>query len=81
MASSYKVIKEKLYKELDLCIPEDYSLEMALSYHFLNGHPGVEKLVRGLKLKYRFPNRYSVREMDARVKRGCVVCQACEHPN
>ena len=79
--AGYKVIKEKLYKELDLCIPEDYALEMVRSYHFLNGHPGVEKLVRGLKLRYKFPDGCSIREMATKVKRGCVVCQACEHPN
>ncbi len=66
---------------MELCIPEIYALEMVRSYHFFNGHPGVDKLVKGLKLRYQFPNRYSIMDMANRVKRGCVIFQACEHPN
>ncbi len=72
---------KKLYKGMELCIPETYALEIVRSYHFFNGHPGVDKLVKGLKLRYQFSNGYSVMDMANRVKRGCVVCQACEHPN
>ncbi len=66
---------------MELCIPEIYALEMVRSYNFFNGHPGVDKLVKGLKLRYQFPTGYSVMDMANRFKRGCVICQACEHPN
>ncbi len=70
----YRLIKYKLYKGLELCIPEIYALEMVRSYHFFNGHPGVDKSVKGLKLRYQFPNGYSIMDMANRVKRGCVIC-------
>ncbi len=51
---------------------------------FLNGHPGVDKLIKGLRNRYNFPplpSDQNPRELATRVKRGCAVCQACEHPN
>jgi hypothetical protein len=50
----YLFIKNKLYKGMELCITEIYALEIVRSYHFFNGHPGVDKLVKGLKLRYQF---------------------------
>ncbi len=50
----YQLIKNKLYWGLNLCIPEDYVMEIVRSYHFLNGHPGVEKLIKGLRNRYNF---------------------------
>ncbi len=47
--------KNKLYWGLNLCIPEDYVMEIVRSYHFLNGHPGVDKLIKGLRNRYNFP--------------------------
>jgi hypothetical protein len=77
----YRFIKKKLYKGMELCIPEINALEMVRSYHFFNGHPGVDKLEKGLKLRYQFSNGYSIMDMANRVKRGCVICQSCEQPN
>jgi hypothetical protein len=59
-------------------------MEIVRSYHFLNGHPGVDKLIKGLRNRYNFPpltEGPNLREMATRVKKGCAVCQACEHPN
>ncbi len=73
--------QKKLYKGMELCKPEIYALEMVRSYHFFNGHPGVDKLVKRLKLRYQFLNGYSILDMAKRFKKGFVVCQAFEHPN
>ncbi len=48
---------------MELSIPEIYALEMVCSYHFFNGHPCVEKLIKGLKLRYQFQNGYSIMDM------------------
>jgi hypothetical protein len=66
---------------MELFIPKIYALEIVRFYHFFNGHPGVDKLVKRLKLRYQFPNGYSIMDMANRVKRGCVIYKACEHPN
>ncbi len=75
--------KKKVYWGLNLCIPEDYVMEIVRSYHFLNGHQGVDKLIKGLRNRYNFPplpSDQNLRELATRVKRGCAV-QAYENPN
>ena len=58
---------------MDICIPEDNAMEMLRSYHFMNVHPGVEKFFGGLKLRYKFPDGCSVREMVIRVEGFCSM--------
>ncbi len=41
---------------MELCITKIYALEMVRFYFFFNGLPRVDKLVKGLKLRYQFPN-------------------------
>ena len=80
----YTIRKGKLYAGEKLCIPEGLALEMVRNHHFWSGHPGVEKLVKGLPMHYEFPAQVrgeTVRSMVERVKRGCVNCQVTEHPN
>ncbi len=80
----YQLIKNKLFWGLNLCIPDDYVMEIVRSYLFLNGIPGVDKLIKGLRNRYNFPPLLSdqnLRELATRVKRGCAVWHACEHPN
>ena len=79
----YRYVQGKLYHLGKLCVPEEYTREMIRAYHFLNGHIGVEKLIKGLKVRYEFPdpNGDSLRNIAQRVKQGCAVCQACDPPN
>ncbi len=44
----YQLIKNKLCWGFNLCIPEDLLMEIVRSYNFLNGHPGVDKFIKGL---------------------------------
>jgi hypothetical protein len=80
----YQIHRKKLYREGKLCVPEENVLELVRAYHFLNGHPGIERLVKGLYARYNFPEPVpdcNVRESAIAVKRGCVICQVSEPPN
>ncbi len=52
----FRLISGKLYKGGKLCVPEEYVREIVRAYHFLNGHIGVEKLLKGIRLRYELPD-------------------------
>jgi hypothetical protein len=50
-SEGFRLVSGKLYKGGKLCVPEEYVREIIRTYHFLNGYIGVEKLLKGLKLR------------------------------
>ncbi len=79
----FRLISRKLYKKGKLCVPDEYVREIVRAYHFLNGHIGVEKLIKGIKLLYELPDPTgeTLRNIAQQIKQSCTVCQACDPPN
>lgn len=74
----------KLYDGQKLCVPECHALEMVRTHHFVNGHPGIDRLVKSFILRYEVPplsEGQTVKHLAERIKRGCAICQVCEPPN
>jgi hypothetical protein len=51
------------------------------AHHIWNAHQGVERLVPDLELHYVFPDEIDVPASVAKIRRECLVCQACLPPN
>ena len=76
----FRLVSGKLYKGGKLCVPEEHVREIIRAYHFLNGHIGVEKFLKGIKLRYELPDstEETLRNIAQRIKQCCAVCQACD---
>jgi hypothetical protein len=51
------------------------------AHHIWNAHQGVERLVPDLHIHYIFPSAIDVAASVTKLKRECLVCQACLPPN
>ena len=82
--AGYTIRQGKMYFGEKLCVPEDLILEIVRNHHFLDGHISSAKLAKALPVKYAFPvidPPMSLFNLCDRVKKGCIVCQASDHPN
>lgn len=73
----------KLYYQENCCVPEDLVLEVVRNHHFLEGHISSAKLAKALPTKYVLGETEpptSLLTLCDKVKKGCIVCQACDHP-
>lgn len=64
-----------------ICVPEARVAQVVRDHHVSTGHVGVKRLVSDLQRRYAWPSTTRVFEVAQKVRRECVVCQACEHPN
>ena len=56
-------------------------MKVIQAHHIWNAHQGVDRLVPDLELHYQFPEEIDVPASAAKVRRDCMVCQACLPPN
>ncbi len=75
-----QLIHKKLYLEGRLCVPEDRVEAVLLAFHVETGHPGVQRLVLASRSRFEFPGG-TIAPMVQSIRKGCLVCQACESPN
>ena len=72
---------ERMLWDGKVCVPEDRVLEVLKAQHEFTGHIGIHKLVKEANRRYAFPPGVRIYECARVVRRGCVVCQACDPPN
>lgn len=84
----FKIEQEKLYKlvssptdamdycfEWKLCLPEDLRPEVLKQEHNESLHPGYEKTIHRLKLRYYWPK---MAEHTRKYVQSCSVCKQCK---
>jgi len=68
-----------LYFEGKICVPEQVAPQLVQQWHeWQLGHAGIEKMLQDLKARFIIPD---VENLVKQVKRGCQVCQSCDHLN
>ena len=77
----YKFADGKLYLDEKLCIPESLSLRVVMVHHAFCAHVAGQRLILEMSRRYEFSERIHVGALVDKVKRNCMVCQACERPN
>ena len=73
--------ENQLLRKGKLCVPWDRVGGLILGHHIWNAHQGVDRLVPDLHLHYEFPSDIDVRATAVKVRKECMVCQACTPPN
>lgn len=76
----YKMLRGKLYYKERLCVPEAKVYQLCQEHHEHHGHLAAERLLPGLELRYEIAVGIDLLGMLGRVKRRCLVCQACQAP-
>ena len=70
----------KLYRNGKLLVPESRVLELCEAWHHHMMHPGVRK--QALDMQRRFEiHQISLYNTIKKVRKGCLVCQACNSDN
>jgi transposase InsO family protein len=64
-----------------MCIPENRVEETIGLHHRTTGNVGIKRLVNDLMRRYQWPDPRMIQGLAQKVRRECIVCQACEHPN
>ena len=77
----YKIYRGKLLYEEKLCVPTSKVWKTLKAHHVWNAHQGGEKLWADIKLKYELPAIVDGPATVAKIRRHCLVCQACQAPN
>ena len=71
----------EMWWEGKVCVPESRVHEVIKEYHDFMGHVGIKKVVREVDRRFAFPPSVKIHDSVREVKRVCVICQACDHPN
>ncbi|EPS66700.1 hypothetical protein M569_08075, partial [Genlisea aurea] len=79
--SGVQLLDQKLYLEGKLCVPENRVTAVLLAFHVGVGHPGIHRLLAAAKNNFVFPPKAQVEKEISHLRKGCLVCQACETPN
>ena len=77
----FQLIRGKLYRDGLLCVPGGFVERVLLAHHVMVGHPGIKRLKLEVRKRYIFPTGMNVEEIIGRVRRECLICQACDPPN
>ena len=76
-----QLFRNKLYKNGKLCVPDDRAEPVLLALHVESGHPGVKRLALAANAQFLFSASVPVQKIIENIRKGCLVCQACDSPN
>ena len=65
-------------RDENFCVSTKFVLRVVREHH--EAHTVVKRLMNELALRYSFPPTSDFRAYAERVRRECLVCQACEPP-
>ena len=77
----FQLHEGKLYQDNLLCIPEMFVERVIVAHHIHMAHCGARKLITEIKRQYRIPVSRNVEKIVQKVRKNCLVCQACDPPN
>ena len=76
----YKVFRDKLLYQEKLCVPTNKVWTVLKAHHIWNAHQSGERLGADIYTKYELPALVDTMATIAKIKRHCLVCQACQAP-
>ena len=77
----YKVFRGKLYSRERLCVPENLVQQVLSEHHDWVAHVGTDRLLVEVLRRYAIPEGIDTKKILQKVRRNCLVCQACDRPN
>ena len=77
----YKLLAGKLYDMELLCVPQGLVERVLQEHHAWVGHVGVDRLALEVMRRYSFPIGVEHRAVLQKIRKYCLICQACERPN
>ena len=69
-----------MYRSEKLCVPEAFVTRVVREHHEAAAHAVGKRFVAELGRRYSFPPTSDFQAIAERVRRECLVCQACEPP-
>ena len=76
----FQIQRDKLYYMGKLCVPETFTTGILAEFHVASGHVGVERMLKEMAHRFIFAPGEPITAITKEVRRGCAVCQACDHP-
>ena len=76
-----KIADNKMYFKEMLCVPEEWCIPIVKEFHSTTGHSGVNRTLKELEYRYKFPTEFQVKEAVVKICRNCEVCQVSEPAN
>ena len=64
-----------------ICVPESKTLEILRDLHQQLNHAGIAKTLKEATRRYAFSPKFNLGEEVRQIRRGCLICQACDPPN
>ena len=77
----HKIFRGKLYAFEKLCVPENLVEVVLRAHHEWLGHVGNNRLLVEIGRRYELPADCNAKEILQKVRKFCLICQACDRPN